>query len=228
MALDQTGGRYPRLGAVIRNTGLVLASRATGLLVLLVATAFQPSTSRGREKHHEPRELQLGYEAFDQQPRSGWRKIAGEGRYQEAAALIDRYLLQNRALKEWQRVNLQFHAAQLYALANQNEPALTRLRMALLKEEPADSPIRWNVYVRATMAFLEQDRKKLAELREEIAQGPKFRNVTPNLDIVDRLLECFGQPYSVAYRGNSGECKGRTGTSIHPQPTGSSPTSVSQ
>lgn len=82
-----------------------------------------------------------------------------------------------------------------------------RFKTALFAKEPADSPIRWNAYVRATIAFLERDRKKLAELREEIAKEPKLEGVVPNLDVVDRLIEYFDEPYSVAYRGKPKKSK---------------------
>lgn len=172
-----------------------------GILVLTVASGLSPSTSRGQEKNEPPKELELSYEAFDQRPGGGWRKIAEEGKLLEAARLIDRYEKEKKGLEEWQRVNLRFHAGQLYAFANQNDQALARFKTALRAKEPADSPISWNAYVRATIAFLERDRKKLTELREEIATGPKHQGVVPNLDVVDRLIEHFDEPYSVAYGG---------------------------
>ncbi len=97
-------------------------------------------------------------------------------------------------------MNLRFHAGQLYAFANCKDQALARFKTALFAQEP-DSPIRWNAYVLATIAFLERDRKKLSELREEIAKGPKLEGVVPNLDVVDRLIEHFDEPYAVAYGG---------------------------
>lgn len=54
--------------------------------------------------------LEVSYEAFDQRPGCGWRKIADEGKYLEAARLIDRYEQEKKVLEEWQRVNLRFHA----------------------------------------------------------------------------------------------------------------------
>ncbi|MGH8469551.1 MAG: hypothetical protein ACREX3_03610 [Gammaproteobacteria bacterium] len=98
-------------------------------------------------------------------------------------------------------MNLRFHAGQVYAFADQRDHARARFKTALFAKEPADSPIRWNAYVRATIAFLERDRKILTSFREEIAKGRKLQGVVPNLDIVDRLIEYFDEPYSVAYRG---------------------------
>jgi hypothetical protein len=142
------------------------------------------------------------YHAFDQRPGEGWRKLADAGKRIEAAELIDDYCRRNEpSLKEWQLVNLRFHAGQLYAFEGKKETALARFKVALYAEEPAESPVRWNAYGRATIAFLAGDRPTLVAMRDEIAQGPKLAGKIPNLDVVDRLLERFGQPYAEAYGG---------------------------
>jgi hypothetical protein len=182
------GRTYPRVGWL-------------GMLALSAASGLPLPATRGHGDDNPGRELALSYEAFDQRPGSGWRKLSGEGKYLEAARLIDRYEKEKKGLAEWQRVNLRFHAAQMYAFAGKKDRAVARFKTALLRKEPAASPIRWNAYVRATIAFLEGDRKKLRECRGEIAKGPKVHGAVPNLDVVDRLIEHFGEPYSAAYRG---------------------------
>jgi len=95
------------------------------------------------------------YEAFDQQPGQGWRKTAEMGEYTEAAKLIDKYVRRNQArIPAWQVRNLNFHAGQMYAFAGDYKAAIGRLENALMDVEPAESPVRWNAYVKATMAFL--------------------------------------------------------------------------
>lgn len=177
------------------------------LLSMFAATLLNPSFSGGQEKYASPNELRLNYVDFDQRPGSGWRKLAETGKYRQAARLIDRYLQETNELHEWQRVNLRFHSAQLYALAGDKDLALARLKTAFFDQEPPDAPIKWNAYVGATIAFLERDRQKLAEFREEIAEGPSHQGVVPNLDVVDRLIACFDEPYSIAYREQSEKCK---------------------
>ncbi|WP_077728698.1 hypothetical protein [Methylocaldum sp. 14B] len=184
-----------------------LSLQRRGLMLLSAATVLFSSAAPAQEKNESPKEPELSYETFDQRPGSGWRKIADQGKYLEAAKLIDRYEKEAKVLEEWQRVNLRFHAGQLYAAAEEKDEALARFRAALYENEPAESPIRWNAYVRATIAFLERDREKLAELREEIAKGPRLQDAVPNLDVVDRLITCFDEPYSVAYGGKTKACK---------------------
>ncbi|MGH8533661.1 MAG: hypothetical protein ACREV1_13255, partial [Gammaproteobacteria bacterium] len=57
-----------------------LSSAWRGMLVFLAGSGLSPSASHGQEKTESPKELALSYEAFDQRPGSGWRKIADEGR----------------------------------------------------------------------------------------------------------------------------------------------------
>jgi hypothetical protein len=170
-------------------------------LALSFACGVLLSTSRGQDNFESPNELELSYQDFDQRPGSGWRKVAGEGKLLEAAELIERYEKSKAGLNERQRINLQFHAGQLYTFADKYDQALLRLETALAPHEPPDSPIRWNAYVRATIAFLKKDRESLRSARDEIAKRPKLQGSVPNLDVVDRLIEHFDEPYRVAYSG---------------------------
>lgn len=152
-------------------------------------------------KKESAKSLGLSYEEFDQQPGGGWRKSADAGNYFEAAEVIELYMQEKKHLKEWQRRNLLFHAGQLYAFAQDNKRALQCCKLALNPTEPPDAPIRWNAYVRATMAFLQRDRESLSAYRDEIAKGPELQGAIPNLEVVNKLVELFDESYSHAYRG---------------------------
>ena len=127
--------------------------------------------------------------------------MAEKGRFLDAGILIDAYIKKHEDLDESQRVNLNFHAGQMYAFANDTETAIERFDKSTYAEEPPDLPLRWNAYVRATIAFLNKDTKRLKECREEIAAGPTFQGEKANLDVVDRLIDNFDKPYSEAYGG---------------------------
>jgi hypothetical protein len=143
--------------------------------------------------------LLLDYSAFDQKPGHGWRRLADVRQFSEAATLIGSYLKHRDDLTDWQRRNLQFHAGQLYAAAGCDRMALVAFRAALDPNELRDSQIRWNAYVKATIAFLEKDREQLIKMRDEIAGGPALRGAVPNLEVVDRLITNFDRPYAEAY-----------------------------
>jgi hypothetical protein len=177
-----------------------ISLRLLAWLALPLAGCIAPTVSHGQEVSQRPKEFDLSYVEFDQAPENGWRKIAGEGRLLEAARLIDQYEGEKKGLEEWQRINLRFHAGQLYAFAGKHEQALARFERASRDEQP-NSPIRWNAYVGATIAFLKRDRKGLHSFRDEIARGPKLDGRVPNLDVVDRLIEHFDEPYAFAYGG---------------------------
>ena len=178
-------------------TAVLMAHVGTGCRVPTQRPSIQAGAGTAT-----PVPLELDYEAFDQQPGGGWRKVAESGKHLEAARLIDAYEKNKKGLNGWQRRNLRFHAGQVYAFAGQNEVAIARFKSAVSPDEPEDAPIRWNAYVKATIAFLEGDRQKLTELREEMARGPKLQGEVPNLDVVDRMIANFGSSYSAAYGGD--------------------------
>jgi hypothetical protein len=146
--------------------------------------------------------LALSYKQFDQTPHSGWRVLAQDGElFREAAALIEAYLARVK-LDPSEQINLHFHAAQCLAFAGDTKSvldALGHLKQARHATEPPDAPLCWNEYVNATEAFLRGDLDALKAARELIAIGPKLNGIAANLDVVDRLIARFGQPYREAY-----------------------------
>lgn len=143
--------------------------------------------------------LSLSYNDFDQ-AKEGWRKYAKLACYNEVAVLIDKYLechwsmltsLEHRALT--------WHAGQMYAFNNEYEIAKLRFTYSLDPNESADSLIRWNDYVNATIAFLDNDLNKLQWYRDRIADGSMVNGTIPNLDVVEGLIIHFGQPYYESY-----------------------------
>ncbi len=93
-----------------------------------------------------------------------------------------------------------WHAGQLYAFNHEYEPAKIRFKQSINFNEPPNSPILWNDYVYATIAFLNNDLPKLKFHRNIIANGAISNSGNKqNLDVVDKLINNFGQPYSIAY-----------------------------
>ena len=140
-----------------------------------------------------------GYNAFDQSLGTGWRQLAENGQFLDAANLIDAYIKEHEGLDESRRVNLNFHAGQMYAFAGDTKAAVERFGRSTYAKEPPELPLRWNAYVQATIAFLNKDLKRLKECREEIAMGPSFQGEKANLDVAERLIAHFNEPYPDAY-----------------------------
>ncbi|MBC7817901.1 MAG: hypothetical protein IAG10_13500 [Planctomycetaceae bacterium] len=142
------------------------------------------------------------YEEFDQTPGKGWRALADQKRFNEAAWSIQTYLAGHKELKVREKANLHFHAAQCLAIEGSPKSiatALAHLQDARVNPESADSHVRWNDYVAATEAFLKGDLSSLKAARARIAEGPKWNGEVANLDVVDRLVAKFGKPYADAY-----------------------------
>ena len=143
--------------------------------------------------------LALDYQHFDQTLNAGWRGLAHDKKYGEAAALIEAYLARHAELDRFQKVNLHFHAAQVLAFDGDTEAALKHLASSRHEPEFKQSPVRWNDYVAATVAFLRRDREQLLAARERIAGGAAVDGEIPNLDVVDRLVKFFDHSYYEAY-----------------------------
>lgn len=151
--------------------------------------------------------LALDQRAFDQDMKGGWRAVA---RREEcigvAADLIRDYREargQDSPLLYW----LYWHEGQLRATLGETEEAIGLFQQS---RDPKDTPYAhaWNLYVDATIAFLQQDEPALLDARESLAQLPRppdyFQQGGPlswpmNLSVVDMLVACFGQPYEEAY-----------------------------
>ncbi len=148
--------------------------------------------------------LQMNYNTFDQTDR-GWRSLAYEERFLDAAQLIDRYKDVNRDELMSNEVRLlNFHSGQMYAFADEYIRAVERFETSHKPPYPVDetnetkvftSP--WNAYVDATIAFLEGDLDALLAQREVMNEGVSLEG--SNREVVDKLIENFGKPYSEAY-----------------------------
>ena len=172
----------------------------TILLFILMPSAFSLSCSITPVE--EEKLLSMSYDDFDQ-AENGWRQYAKLGCYHEIGILIDKYLDQKKStLTAWQAIGVTWHAGQMYAFNNEYEIAKIRFEHSINPNEPEDTPILWNDYVYATLAFLSNDMPKLKLYRDKIANGPIFNGKKPNLDIVDNLIQYFGQSYSIAYHQN--------------------------
>ncbi|WP_190481357.1 hypothetical protein [Pseudanabaena sp. FACHB-2040] len=151
--------------------------------------------------------LALDYDAFDQTPTQGWRRLADMECYRQAAELIVSYLNTNGNFRGNEHEILSFHAGQMYAYDGDYESAIPFFEQSFSSHEgipPEFQPYidAWNIYVNATISFLMQDQAALLACRDELAEGPTLDDgEVMNLNVVDRLIQNFGEPYSQAYSG---------------------------
>lgn len=135
--------------------------------------------------------LNMNFQDFDQNLETGWRKISERTGNVEAVKLVEEYLNRHgKNLEKWQSTILHFHAGQLLAFADNRKEAIKHFRQSYNSlESEKMSPLRWNAYVRATIAFLQNDPETLKKCREAMNKGPQDpRWVLPNRKIVDKLI----------------------------------------
>ena len=161
-----------------------------------------PCSARAAAMRH------YSFRQFDQEP-DGWRSLAdsmicGDHAAQTIAGYRDRHASD---LTPSQTAMLIWHEAQVRALRGETAAALGLFRRGYWDGQP-----EWSRrYHDATIAFLEGDEARLAAARDALAALPRDPELrldmpdgtqvswTPNLDVIDGLIDCFGQPYAVAY-----------------------------
>ena len=160
--------------------------------------------------------LALDYEAFDQDMWGGWREVSyrnNNGCQLEAAQLISEYKLLKPELADWQLRMLHWHEGQLYAFTGESEKAIELFSKSY---QPNPKTTAWNLYVTASIAFLNKDRETFDQSYDELRNIPepanwddtvkntqeKF-NYTPrwptNINVFEAFDRCFDKPYSEAY-----------------------------
>lgn len=153
--------------------------------------------------------LELDQDAFDQDLNGGWRAVARHESCLGVAANLIRDYRETRGLESG---ILYWHEGQLRAMTGATEEAIQLFERARGME---NDPYGWNLYVDATIAFLQNDKAGLLNARKTLAQLPrlpdfqprdqdqagKLINISwpPNLNVVDRLIACFGRDYKSAY-----------------------------
>ncbi len=147
-------------------------------------------------KKHLQNDLALSYKEFDQTLGRGMRPLANMGCSKETADLILVYMQKNKDFTS----SLTWHVAQQRALQGENVIAAQYARMSLKETEDfAAQPLRWNDYVLATIAFLENDLVKLRMHRDKVAQAKEsFWGNEMNLKLLDKLVKHFGKGYKEA------------------------------
>lgn len=173
--------------------------------------------------------LALDGDAFDQDLQGGWRTIANRPGCAVAAADLLRDYRQAHVITGGIVV---WHEGQMRAEAGQTAQAIALFEKSYTPA--AEDLAGWNPYVDATIAFLKRDRTGLDAARARIAAVPYPNDKDmpplqdgymvfpaqkgrpemkvrwpPNLDVVDGLIKCYDESYSVAY----GAQRCRTSTS---------------
>lgn len=165
--------------------------------------------------------MALPLQAFDQDFAGGWRPVGDkEGCHDAAAQLILAYLRYSVPSPPSDIQILRWHAGQMKAFAGEIDDALALFSGTFEGQES----VEWNLYVEATLAFLQRDRAgvetayntlaKFEVPKERMAARQRFLDENPNirmpdgyvtdpinLPVIKRLRDCFDAPYKEAYRG---------------------------
>ena len=152
------------------------------LTIVLLFTAISPTYC---QEASTSKTLELSFEKFDQDMKGGWRLLSNDGKYLQAARLIERYLQGRNDLTDFQRQILYFHAGQMFAMGDRPKMAISQFEKS---RKAKDDFMKWNYYVNGTIAFLKGDMKLLKECRERVANNGMPLKMNKNLVVLDKLI----------------------------------------
>lgn len=207
---------------MILAASLFLIQSAFGAL----PEAAQAELTRcGIDEEALDQQLALDYHGFDQNfEGGGWRGLARKDGCEVAQAeLIKAYILYSTPKPTSSMNTLRWHAGQALAAAGRAGEALPYFRGAYHHDaSKGEEKEEWDVYVDATIAFLERDRDALHAARDSLAafsvseeekearrqflkdnprisMPPGFVDEPSNLNVVEGFIACFDEPYKDAY-----------------------------
>lgn len=193
--------------SVFSDVALVLAAF---FIVLAPSIGDVPvSESNGQCEFDRSAILALDFVSFDQDFDGGWRRIASHDDCTLIAADLIRDYIDHHNSNERLLI---FHEGQMRAKAGQTGRAI-ELIQSTREPDGENNFFGWNLYIDATVAFLEKDRDALVEARDALAALPKPSNFSardrdgnpvqldwpPNLGVVNGFVKCFSDTYDFAY-----------------------------
>ena len=143
--------------------------------------------------------LQLAEDSFDQYNDRGWRLVSSRGGHCRIAAaeLILEYIERRGEDDLILPYLAHWHAGQMFAMAGETSRALRQFRFSYVYDGGSRSDtLMCNEYVTGTIAFLENDRDTLIAARNAFPDESHM-----NRGVLDGLLACFEEPYSIACGG---------------------------
>lgn len=169
------------------------------MLLLIAAMLALPADACVLQPSEHEALLAQDWYTFDQSA-DGFRTLVSGERYCPllAAELIVDYLERHRGLSTSERYVSEFHAGQQFAGANDVGRALPHFYRGFNPDEDPDSSNRWNAYVRATIAFLEQDRLTLEASLKVLEAHEDNRMNAINLRMVRGFAKNVGRTYNEA------------------------------
>ncbi len=134
--------------------------------------------------------MQMTYKEFDQTQNEGWRKYRDDHDLQ--VRLLHDYIEKNKAPEQ----SLRWHLGQIYGMKNDNDNAIKFFEQCYY-DDVAESPGKraWNYYVGGSIAFIKKDVATFDKYLDSLQNNDNQMN----MNVMQRLKENFGKPYSQAY-----------------------------
>lgn len=167
---------------------------------VLFITLLLLSSHSFAQNNYSPTNLTLNYNqtVFDSDT-CCWRKLSREKKYLDAANLIVVYLGTSKVSNKH---SLNWHAGQLFAMANNNRLAkkyINKTFSVFYKWFGSEDAKTWYLYAKGTIAFLDRDKKKLEAI---IKQWSDKFNTDKNYHSLVRLNQNWNLSYELVLAKN--------------------------
>jgi hypothetical protein len=142
----------------------------------------------------------LTFDQFDQKgvTPSTWRQLSDQKCQLQAVEAAEDYLIHAHLENEAERRDVGFHIGQSLAMVGKYEEASLMVASSKDPMQHANAELDWNTYLDGTWAFLKRNKAELESNRTRLAAEPGRGNAL-NATVLTGLLNCFAQPYSIAY-----------------------------
>jgi len=140
------------------------------------------------------RMMELDPWTFDQDEKMGWQSLPADKQIKALKSYIEGPAPgMKKKSPDGKRVDkntITWHLGQALAMKGKVEEAISWMNQSLADADDDPQWTQWNRYIKATIAFLEDDRTAF----EEHASGDN-----PNRSTLDRLRAGLGKPYKEVY-----------------------------
>ena len=167
------------------------------LLLLSCSTAPVLSVATSCEATYNARlrlVSKLSAEEFEAENGQGWRPLAKAGCFKEAAGLLEAF-----SRVRGHHYSRSFHQARQWLSIDQPQKARPHLLASLRPELSANDRFKWNNYVLAHVAYVDQDFEKFSEEMSALEQDREFYPNKINLKILAKIKTDFTQRFSIIF-----------------------------
>ena len=142
---------------------------------------------------------------FNEESTANWRRLAKKREYQKTADEMLLGLAMGDLPQAFEISRLYCKSGQMYARSGNKNQAIDCFYKALMEPELHAAALKWNCYIKGTIAFLNGDKNALMVSIQNFLKGKYLRSFQKHLCFLQNMLTHFDKSYSVVYEMSADE-----------------------